>query len=147
MVVVGLEKGDFPGEVRSTAVFRCVQVSSTDDHGIKQYAYQTAVSIGGHVFKGILYDQGPDDHDRDHHHQYYSRTGQETVLQQRPNYEANVGALEAASGDDGRIAYRSAASVEALIIPSSAATSTCPIFSFSAFMSGTPFSSSSNPRS
>ena len=25
-----------------------------------QYAYQTAVNIGGHVFRGILYDQGPD---------------------------------------------------------------------------------------
>lgn len=25
-----------------------------------QYAYQTAVNIGGHVFKGILYDQGPE---------------------------------------------------------------------------------------
>lgn len=26
----------------------------------EQYAYQTAVNIGGHVFKGILYDQGPE---------------------------------------------------------------------------------------
>ena len=25
-----------------------------------EYAYQTVVEIGGHVFKGILYDQGPD---------------------------------------------------------------------------------------
>lgn len=24
----------------------------------ERYAYQTAVNIGGHVFKGILYDQG-----------------------------------------------------------------------------------------
>lgn len=32
----------------------------------EEYAYQTAVSIGGHVFKGILYDQGPDHH---HHPQ------------------------------------------------------------------------------
>lgn len=28
----------------------------------EQYAYQTSVNIGGHVFKGILYDQGPDHH-------------------------------------------------------------------------------------
>lgn len=28
--------------------------------GGDQYAYRTAVMIGGHVFKGILYDQGPD---------------------------------------------------------------------------------------
>ncbi|KAL0454142.1 UNVERIFIED_CONTAM: protein SHI RELATED SEQUENCE 7 [Sesamum latifolium] len=28
---------------------------------VDQYAYQTSVSIGGHVFTGILYDQGPED--------------------------------------------------------------------------------------
>ncbi|KAL7261844.1 hypothetical protein ACSBR1_000275 [Camellia fascicularis] len=53
----GLEVGHFPAEVNSPAVFRCVRVSSMDDAD-EQYAYQTAVSIGGHVFKGILYDQG-----------------------------------------------------------------------------------------
>jgi len=52
-----------PAEVSSPAVFRCVRVSSIDENK-EEYAYQTAVSIGGHVFKGILYDQGPD-----HHHQ------------------------------------------------------------------------------
>ncbi|OMO84553.1 Zinc finger, lateral root primordium type 1 [Corchorus olitorius] len=55
----GLELGNFPAEVSSSAVFRCVRVSSVDD-GDDQYAYQTAVNIGGHVFKGILYDQGPE---------------------------------------------------------------------------------------
>ncbi|GMH06510.1 hypothetical protein Nepgr_008350 [Nepenthes gracilis] len=55
----GLEVGDFPAEVSSQAVFRCVRVSSIE-YGEDQYAYQTAVSIGGHVFKGILYDQGPE---------------------------------------------------------------------------------------
>ncbi|KAL0291787.1 UNVERIFIED_CONTAM: protein SHI RELATED SEQUENCE 7 [Sesamum radiatum] len=28
---------------------------------VDQFAYQTSVSIGGHVFTGILYDQGPED--------------------------------------------------------------------------------------
>lgn len=51
--------GTFPAEVSSPAMFRCVRVSGVDDPD-DQYAYQTAVSIGGHVFKGILYDQGPD---------------------------------------------------------------------------------------
>lgn len=51
--------GSFPSEVSSPAVFRCVRMSGVDDVD-DQYAYQTAVSIGGHVFKGILYDQGPD---------------------------------------------------------------------------------------
>ncbi|KAL2497691.1 Protein SHI RELATED SEQUENCE 1 [Abeliophyllum distichum] len=53
----GLELGNFPSEVNSEAVFRCVRVSAIDD-AEDQYAYQTAVNIGGHVFKGILYDQG-----------------------------------------------------------------------------------------
>nr|WHL55524.1 SHI [Litchi chinensis] len=56
----GLELGGkYPAEASSQAVFRCVRVSSVDDDE-DQYAYQTAVSIGGHVFKGILYDQGPE---------------------------------------------------------------------------------------
>ncbi|KAL0391485.1 UNVERIFIED_CONTAM: protein SHORT INTERNODES [Sesamum latifolium] len=53
----GLELGNFPSEVSSDAVFRCVRVSSVDD-AEDQLAYHTAVNIGGHVFKGILYDQG-----------------------------------------------------------------------------------------
>ncbi|CAF2201562.1 hypothetical protein BRARA_G03355 [Brassica rapa] len=57
-----------PPEVSSPAVFRCVRVSSIEeDEDDQEYAYQTAVNIGGHVFKGILYDQGPD---QDHHHQF-----------------------------------------------------------------------------
>ncbi|CAI9757830.1 unnamed protein product [Fraxinus pennsylvanica] len=53
----GLELGNFPSEVNSETVFRCVRVSAIDD-AEDQYAYQSAVNIGGHVFKGILYDQG-----------------------------------------------------------------------------------------
>ncbi|CAL0314459.1 unnamed protein product [Lupinus luteus] len=55
----GLEHTNFPAMVSSSAEFRCVRVSSMEvTEG--EYAYQTAVNIGGHVFKGILYDQGPD---------------------------------------------------------------------------------------
>lgn len=60
-VRLGLELGQFPAEVNSAAMFRCVRVSAMDDEE-EQYAYQTAVNIGGHVFKGILYDKGPDGH-------------------------------------------------------------------------------------
>ena len=49
----------FPPEVNSEAIFRCVKVSAMDDAD-DQLAYQTAVNIGGHVFRGILYDQGGD---------------------------------------------------------------------------------------
>lgn len=58
--ILGLELGQFPAEVNSPAVFRCVRVSAMEDPD-EQYAYQTAVNIRGHVFKGILYDQGPED--------------------------------------------------------------------------------------
>ncbi|KAD6119256.1 hypothetical protein E3N88_10527 [Mikania micrantha] len=53
----GMEVGHFPAEVSSPAVFRCVRVSAMDE-AEEQLAYQTAVNIGGHVFKGILYDHG-----------------------------------------------------------------------------------------
>lgn len=43
--------------MNSPAVFRCVRVSAVDE-AEENLAYQTAVNIGGHVFKGILYDQG-----------------------------------------------------------------------------------------
>ncbi|XP_027361969.1 protein SHI RELATED SEQUENCE 1-like [Abrus precatorius] len=55
----GLEEVNFPSVVRSAAEFRCVRVSSMDE-AEEEYAYSTAVNIGGHVFKGILYDYGPD---------------------------------------------------------------------------------------
>ncbi|XP_071694459.1 protein SHORT INTERNODES-like [Rutidosis leptorrhynchoides] len=55
----GLEVGNFPAEVSSPAVFRCVRVSAMDE-AEEQLAYQTALNIGGHVFKGILYDHGPE---------------------------------------------------------------------------------------
>ncbi|KAF4383442.1 hypothetical protein G4B88_024016 [Cannabis sativa] len=60
----GAEKEqNFPAEVKTTATFQVVRVSSRVnvngiDQNHDQYAYQTAVTIGGHVFKGILYDQG-----------------------------------------------------------------------------------------
>ncbi|KAL0802888.1 hypothetical protein Bca101_058064 [Brassica carinata] len=58
---LGLEMNEttFPEEVRSDALFRCVRMSGTD-YGDGQFAYQTTVGIAGHVFKGILYCQGPE---------------------------------------------------------------------------------------
>jgi LRP1 type putative zinc finger protein len=48
----------FPREVSSEAVFRCVRLGPVDQVEA-ELAYQTTVSIGGHVFKGILHDVGP----------------------------------------------------------------------------------------
>lgn len=58
---LGLEVGQhFPLEVNSPAVFRCVRVTGVDDAD-EEFAYQTSVHIAGHVFKGILYDHGPEE--------------------------------------------------------------------------------------
>ncbi|KAL3539014.1 hypothetical protein ACH5RR_002380 [Cinchona calisaya] len=57
---LGLIEGNFPAEVSMPAVFKCIRVSSMDNV-VDQFAYQTSVNIGGHAFKGVLYDQGPPD--------------------------------------------------------------------------------------
>ncbi|CAL0329258.1 unnamed protein product [Lupinus luteus] len=41
------------------SVFSCVRVQSMDDT-MNEIAYQTSINIGGHVFSGFVYDQGPD---------------------------------------------------------------------------------------
>ncbi|GAA0155923.1 hypothetical protein LIER_38183 [Lithospermum erythrorhizon] len=56
---LGFAGATFPAEVNFPASFNCVRVSSMDIE-VNQYAYQTSVNIGGHLFKGILYDQGPE---------------------------------------------------------------------------------------
>lgn len=52
-------KESLPAEVRGQTVFKCVKVTAIED-GEDEYAYQATVKIGGHVFKGVLYDQGLD---------------------------------------------------------------------------------------
>ncbi|CAO2172785.1 unnamed protein product [Urochloa humidicola] len=53
-------RDSLPRQVRAPAVFKCVRVTSIED-GEDEYAYQAMVTINGHLFKGFLYDQGPDD--------------------------------------------------------------------------------------
>ncbi|KAJ9172261.1 hypothetical protein P3X46_015521 [Hevea brasiliensis] len=55
-------KEALPGQVRAPAVFKCVRVTAVED-GEDEYAYQAVVKIGGHVFKGFLYDQGVEGRD------------------------------------------------------------------------------------
>ncbi|KAJ7960560.1 protein LATERAL ROOT PRIMORDIUM 1 [Quillaja saponaria] len=55
-------KESLPGQVRAPAVFKCVRVTAVDN-GDDEYAYQAVVKIGGHVFKGFLYDQGVENRD------------------------------------------------------------------------------------
>jgi LRP1 type putative zinc finger protein len=55
-----MELGErFPRVLSSEALFRCVRLGPVDEDDA-EVAYQTTVSIGGHVFKGILHDVGPD---------------------------------------------------------------------------------------
>lgn len=70
--------GHFPAELSSLADFRCVKASSIDD-GKEQYAYQTTVNIGGHVFRGILHDQGLEEGMIDHHYNKNSNNHQESL--------------------------------------------------------------------
>ncbi|XP_020583985.1 protein SHORT INTERNODES-like, partial [Phalaenopsis equestris] len=65
----------FPAEVSSPAVFRCVRVSPMDE-AEDQFAYQTAVNIGGHLFKGILYDQGPESSSTSTQYQHLPHVGE-----------------------------------------------------------------------
>jgi LRP1 type putative zinc finger protein len=52
-------KDSLPRQVRGPAVFRCVRVTSVDDGGGNgEVAYQAAVTINGHLFRGLLYDHG-----------------------------------------------------------------------------------------
>ncbi|XP_039068508.1 protein SHI RELATED SEQUENCE 1-like [Hibiscus syriacus] len=92
----GLEMVDFPAEVTSPVTFRCVRVSSIEDMA-DQYAYRTAVMIGGHVFKGVLYDQGPDRG----HYSLGECSSRETPLQppwlQQPNQIDSAGDLTMAT--------------------------------------------------
>ncbi|KAJ6402859.1 hypothetical protein OIU84_014879 [Salix udensis] len=82
----GLEIENFPAEVNSTVTFRCFRVSSIDE-SIDQFAYQTSVNIGGRVFKGILYDQGP------HESRYYFGESSSRQLLHEPDHLPSADAL------------------------------------------------------
>ncbi|CAI9286703.1 unnamed protein product [Lactuca saligna] len=53
--------GHFPMEVNGESTFTCVRVATTsrENEVVDQYAYETSINIGGRIFRGILYDQGP----------------------------------------------------------------------------------------
>uniref|UniRef100_A0A7N0RI35 Uncharacterized protein n=1 Tax=Kalanchoe fedtschenkoi TaxID=63787 RepID=A0A7N0RI35_KALFE len=58
-------KETLPGQILAPATFKCVKVTSIND-GDDEFAYQAMVKIGGHVFKGFLYDQGEESGTREH---------------------------------------------------------------------------------
>lgn len=52
-------EGNLPAEVSLMSTLRRVQVPSPMDATVNVVAYQTSVKIGGRVFGGLLYHQGP----------------------------------------------------------------------------------------
>ncbi|CAK9177216.1 unnamed protein product [Ilex paraguariensis] len=82
------QAGKFPAEGSFPAVFRCVRMSSGDD-AVDQFAYQTSVNIAGHIFKGILYDQGPES-------LHIARESSSSALQQ-PNFINSAASIGTAS--------------------------------------------------
>lgn len=52
-------KASLPAEIKTQAVFKCVRVTPIEN-GVDQFAYQATVKIGGHIFRGVLYDQRVD---------------------------------------------------------------------------------------
>ncbi|KAM3210422.1 hypothetical protein ACQJBY_064414 [Aegilops geniculata] len=94
----------FPREVSSEAVFRCVRLGPVDE-AEAEVAYQTTVSIGGHVFKGILHDVGPDTSITGG-----TRTGHHAAEGSSPSTAA-AGGAEGGSGSTGAAAVSSSAVV------------------------------------
>ncbi|KAL5976599.1 hypothetical protein ACLOJK_020932 [Asimina triloba] len=138
LIITGMElTGPFPAEVNSAAVFRCVRVSGLEDPE-DQFAYQTAVSIGGHVFKGILYNQGPDS-------QQYSGAGGGGGESSSPSRNLLSAALPSAlpSITAGAAATSASASAAAAQLLDPSSYYTAPL---NAFMAGTQFFPH-NPRS
>ncbi|KAH0456218.1 hypothetical protein IEQ34_014125 [Dendrobium chrysotoxum] len=107
----------FPAEVSSPAVFRCVRVSPMDE-AEDQFAYQTAVNIGGHLFKGILYDQGPES----------SSTSTQYML--------HHGGESSSAGAAGGATSSSMTAAAAGLLPDPSSLYPAPL---SAFMAGTQF--------
>lgn len=122
LMKLGLETSHLPPEISSPAVFRCMRVSSVDDED-EEYAYQTVVSIGGHVFKGILYDQGPSDY---HHHRYSSSPA--AVAAETSQYQFNLLASTASAATTTAVTAGNGA-----IDPSSLYTAAAP---FNTFVAG-----------
>lgn len=88
LLSVGLDRdhqeANFPAEVTTMAKFQGIRVSSMDDMvDLDQRAYQTSVIIGGHVFRGILYDQGPAVHQMN----YYTSASAADQPHHPPSYQ------------------------------------------------------------
>ncbi|KAB2635541.1 protein SHI RELATED SEQUENCE 3-like [Pyrus ussuriensis x Pyrus communis] len=119
---------NFPADVNSMATFRCVRVSSVEDT-VNKHAYQTSVVIGGHVFKGILSDQGPN---------YTTAAGQSSSSQHVMNKETS-NFISAAASASNITASTSSAAADHQVPYHHQLPSSYPLIPFNAFMPGTQF--------
>ncbi|MED6176485.1 hypothetical protein PIB30_088637 [Stylosanthes scabra] len=126
-----VEEGNFPTIVSSPAEFRCVRVSPLDDVN-EQYAYQTAVNIGGHLFKGILYDYGPDSTENA---SYYGGGGEGSSSAIAGSQRLNL----IAATDAATTATATGAPGVPLVDPSSSLYNPAPLNTYMAGSSGTQF--------
>ncbi|XP_038886896.1 protein EXPRESSION OF TERPENOIDS 1-like [Benincasa hispida] len=124
IVTSGLEVAHFPTEFNSVAVFRCVKVSAIDNVE-EQLAYQTSINVGGHMFKGILYDHGLETS------QNTSTGGESSYCHDGEDDGQALDLLIGASNDGGRVSQSSSA-------PLSMESSLYPI-SINTFNTGTQF--------
>ncbi|KAF8050814.1 hypothetical protein N665_1869s0003 [Sinapis alba] len=126
----GLVSNHLPPEISSPAIFRCIRVSSIDDDE-EEYAYQTVVNIGGHVFKGILYDQGPSDHP------YSSNHAAAAAAAEASQHHINLLASTALATTSTTMTATN--NSNASIDPSSLCTATSAPFTSTYITTGTPF--------
>ncbi|KAG5033665.1 hypothetical protein AAZX31_04G008900 [Glycine max] len=124
----------FPGATNSMAIFRCVKVRSMDD-AVYEIAYQTSVNIGGHVFNGLLYDQGPD---QSYNNNCKGESSTSLVDQQQNNLgfvNINNGSIQSrdSSGASASATMASVGPEETLLTPSPYP------FSLASFRSGMPY--------
>ncbi|KAJ3692760.1 hypothetical protein LUZ60_011855 [Juncus effusus] len=125
----------FPPEVSSEAIFRCVRLGPLDEHE-SEYAYQTAVRIGGHVFKGILHDHGPDPSANPHHpHHDYHHHQQLRHVSEGSSPNTSAAAITSAGDVTGGV-----------MAPSSAVLMDPYPTPLGVFMAGTQFYPHHNPR-
>ncbi|CAL9147821.1 protein SHORT INTERNODES 1-like [Musa acuminata AAA Group] len=126
-----LDPESFPPEVSAQAVFRCVRLSHVDEVD-DIYAYQAAVSIGGHVFKGLLYDHGPEaEYPSSSSSRYQLHHGEGSSSPAAAAATAIVSASASASAGDAAIATTATAAATELLEPYPTP--------LSAFMAGTQF--------
>lgn len=135
---LGLEMSNFPAELNRAATFRCVKVSAMEDPE-EQFAYQTAVNIGGHIFKGILYDQGPENRYGGSGGGGESSSGGITLQQQQHQHGVMLPAATTTSDLMGTVGISGGNAVDPMANLGTTTTTSVYATPINAFLAGTQF--------